>query len=151
MIQGFIDGIKNMIGNVGKAIGNIASTVTSFLHFSRPDKGPLRQYEKWMPDMIKGLSKTLNNSAPKLYEASKNLAQKISDNLDLTDAYERMKSVVEFETQKLSTNLSATATSNKTLTANITLQQGDIYMDSTKVARAVTPAVSKTLRGAGAY
>lgn len=151
MIQGFIDGIKNMIGNVGKAIGNIASTVTSFLHFSRPDKGPLRQYEKWMPDMIKGLSKTLNNSAPKLYAASKNLAQKISDNLDLTDAYERMKSVVEFETQKLSTNLSATATSNKTLTANITLQQGDIYMDSTKVARAVTPAVSKTLRGAGAY
>ena len=151
MIQGFIDGIKNMIGNVGKAIGNIASTVTSFLHFSRPDKGPLRQYEKWMPDMIKGLSKTLNNSAPKLYAASKNLAQKISDNLDLTQAYEKMRSAVEFETQKLSTNLSTTATSTKMLTANITLQQGDIYMDTTKVGRAVTPTVSKTIRSGGIY
>lgn len=140
-----------MIGNIGKSIGNIADTVKSYLHFSRPDKGPLRQYEKWMPDMIKGLSKTLRNSAPKLYEESKNLAQKISDNLDLTQAYEKMRSAVEFETQKLSTNLSTTATSTKMLTANITLQQGDIYMDTTKVGRAVTPTVSKTIRSGGIY
>lgn len=109
MIQGFIDGIKNMIGNIGKAIGNIGNTIKNFLHFSRPDKGPLRDYEKWMPDMIKGLTKTLHDSAPKLYTESKALAQKISDNLDLTEAYERMKSTVALETQKLSANLSTQA------------------------------------------
>ena len=62
-----------------------------------------------------------------------------------------MKSAVDFETQKLSANLSTTATTNKTLTANITVNSSDIYMDSTKVGRAVTPVVTKTLRGAGAY
>ena len=31
------------------------------------------------------------------------------------------------------------------------MKPSDIYLDSTKVGRAVTPAVTKTLRGAGAY
>ena len=62
-----------------------------------------------------------------------------------------MQSTVDFETQKLSANLSTTATNNKVFTANILMQPSDIYMDSTKVGRAVTPAVTKTLRGAGAY
>lgn len=109
MIQGFIDGIKGMFGNVGKAIGNIGNTIKSFLHFSRPDTGPLRDYEKWMPDMIKGLTKTLQSSAPKLYKESKNLAQGIYDNLDLANVYGKMKSAVDFETQKLSANLSTQA------------------------------------------
>lgn len=84
MIQGFIDGIKNMIGNIGNAVKGIADKVKSFLHFSRPDEGPLRDYEKWMPDMIQGLSKTLNASAPKLYKASKELANKIANGLDMS-------------------------------------------------------------------
>ena len=84
MIQGFINGIKNMIGNVGNAVKGIADKVKSFLHFSRPDEGPLRDYEKWMPDMIKGLSNTLNESAPKLYKASKNLANNIANSLDMS-------------------------------------------------------------------
>ena len=110
MIQGFIDGIKNMLGNLADAASNVGSKIKEFLHFSRPDKGPLREYEKWMPDMVKGLSKTLKQSAPKLYDASEMLAQKIKDGLDLTKAYEKMQATVEFETAKLSTNLSTKAT-----------------------------------------
>ena len=70
---------------------------------------------------------------------------------NLKKVFNQMKTAVDFETQKLNANLSATATNNKVLTANITMNKPDIYMDSTKVARVVTPAVSRTLRGAGAY
>lgn len=56
-----------------------------------------------------------------------------------------MKSTVDFETQRLSSNLSMTGTLDKIINANITLEQGDIIMDSTKVGRAVTPTVSRTL------
>ncbi len=150
MIQGFIDGIKNMIGNVGSAISGIGNKVKEFLHFSRPDKGPLRDYETWMPDMVKGLTKTLIGSAPELYNASEMLAQKIRDGLDLTGIYNKMKTTVDFETAKLSTNLSTTANVGRILRANINVQ-GDTYMDSTKVGRMVAPQVSKTIRGAGAY
>ena len=72
-------------------------------------------------------------------------------NNNIKSVYSKMKSAVDFETQKLSASLSTTATTNKTLTANITVNPSDIYMDSTKVGRAVTPAVTRTLRGAGAY
>ena len=77
------------------------------------------------------------------------LGEGFNDNIK--SVYSKMKSAVEFETQKLSASLSTTATTNKVLTANITVNPSDIYMDSTKVGRVVTPAVTKTLRGAGAY
>lgn len=77
------------------------------------------------------------------------LGEGFNDNIK--SVYNKMKSAVDFETQKLSASLSTTSTTNKVLTANITVNPSDIYMDSTKVGRAVTPAVTKTLRGAGAY
>ncbi|MCH3962694.1 MAG: phage tail tape measure protein [Clostridium sp.] len=56
LIQGLIDGIKGMIGGVGDAAKAIGDKIKSFLHFSRPDEGPLRDYETWMPDFLQGLA-----------------------------------------------------------------------------------------------
>ena len=77
------------------------------------------------------------------------IGEGFNDNLD--KVYRQMRAAVDFETQRLSANLSTTATTNRVLNANITLRASDIYMDSTKVGRAVTPSITKTLRGAGAY
>lgn len=82
MIQGFIDGVKGMFSNIGNAIAGVGDKIKSFLHFSRPDEGPLRDYETWMPDMVEGLTRTLTNSAPKLYNAAKGIAEGISRNLN---------------------------------------------------------------------
>ena len=68
-IQGFIDGITSMIDGIVGAVSNIASTITSWLHFSRPDVGPLRQYEQWMPDMMSGMAKGIRKNAWQLEEA----------------------------------------------------------------------------------
>lgn len=77
------------------------------------------------------------------------IGEGFNDNLD--KVYRQMRAAVDFETQRLSANLSTTATTNRVLNANITLRASDIYMDSTKVGRAVTPSITKTLRGGGAY
>lgn len=61
-----------------------------------------------------------------------------------------MKTAVDFQTQKLSTKLSTTASINKMLTATINVN-GDISMDSTKVGRIVAPVVTRTFRTGGAY
>lgn len=68
---------------------------------------------------------------------------------NIKDVYKDMKTAVDFQTQKLSANLSTTASMNRAITVNMNLQ-GDTYMDSSKVGRLVAPAVSKTLRTAGA-
>ena len=57
MIQGLIDGISSMIGKVGEKASEIAGKISSFLHFSCPDEGPLANYETWMPDFMRGLAK----------------------------------------------------------------------------------------------
>lgn len=149
MIQGFINGIWNMIGSVRNAVSGIANTIKNFLHFSRPDKGPLRDYETWMPDMVKGLSKTLKSSTPELYNASKNLSNKIANGLDLSNIYNKMKSTVDFETQKLSANLSTTASVNKNMIVNLNQSKADVYLDGRKVGQSVTPYVSQTVRVGG--
>lgn len=150
MMQGFINGIKGMLGNLAESAKNVGSKIKEFLHFSRPDRGPLRDYETWMPDMVEGLAKTLKQSSPQLYNESKMLAEKIQKGLDFTDIYSKMQSAVEFETAKLSTNLSTTATFGRSIIANINVT-GNTYLDATKVGTMVTPVVSKRLKTGGAF
>ena len=68
-IQGFVNGIWSMVGSVVSAVSNIASTITAWLHFSRPDVGPLRQYETWMPDMMHGMAKGIRENSWQLEDA----------------------------------------------------------------------------------
>ena len=77
MLQGFIDGIKDKISGVVNAVKGVADKIKNFLHFSRPDEGPLREYETWMPDMMKGLAKSLNGSSYLLENATQNVAEDI--------------------------------------------------------------------------
>lgn len=68
-IQGFVDGIRSMISSVIDAVKGIANTVSDWLHFSRPEKGPLREYESWMPDMIDGMVSGIKANEYKLSNA----------------------------------------------------------------------------------
>ena len=62
IIDGIVNGIKSMIGSLADCVTGVADTIREFLHFSVPDKGPLTDYESWMPDFMKGLAKGINKS-----------------------------------------------------------------------------------------
>lgn len=79
MVKGIANGIKNAIHYVTDAVSGVAEKITSFLHFSRPDEGPLAEYESWMPDMVEGLSDSLRKASPDLIDQTKALAQGMSD------------------------------------------------------------------------
>lgn len=102
MIDGFAKGVKKTVGKVGDAVKGVADTITGWLHFSRPDVGPLREYEKWMPDMIQGLSRTLDNSKGRLIDSVRSLSNGMSKtfnpNLSLATTYGALNhSVGEYE------------------------------------------------------
>ena len=44
-IQGLIDGINAKVSKVVNAVKGVPNKITSFLHFSVPDEGPLTDYE----------------------------------------------------------------------------------------------------------
>lgn len=66
MIQGFIGGIQSKVNGIINSVKGIGSTIRSYLHFSRPDVGPLRDYESWMPDMIEGMRRGIERNAYRL-------------------------------------------------------------------------------------
>lgn len=69
LISGFIDGIIGNVGNLINSVKNVAATIASYLHFSRPDVGPLRDYEAWMPDMMQGMASSLRANVYRLTDA----------------------------------------------------------------------------------
>lgn len=69
MIQGFINGIVSSVGGLLGAAKDVASAIASYLHFSRPDVGPLRMYEEWMPDMMQGLAKGITGNIYRVTDA----------------------------------------------------------------------------------
>ena len=132
IVQGLWDGISGAAGwlwdKVSGFCGGIVNKIKGFFGIHSP-------------------SKLFNQEIGKFLALG--LGEGFDDNLG--KVFKGMKSAVNFETQKLSANLSTTATNNKTLTANIIVKPGDVYMDSKKVARILTPNMTKTLRGAGVY
>lgn len=79
MVQGIANGIRSAIHKVTSAVSDLANKIKSFLHFSRPDEGPLAEYESWMPDMIDGLSDSLRKASPELISQTEALASGMSD------------------------------------------------------------------------
>lgn len=81
MIAGFVRGITESIGGVISAVSNVASAVTSYLHFSRPDVGPLREYETWMPDFLSGIAKGITGNIYRVSGAMATLGRSMSEDL----------------------------------------------------------------------
>lgn len=79
MVKGIANGIRNAIHHVTSAVSAVANKIKSFLHFSRPDEGPLAEYESWMPDMVEGLSDSLRKASPELISQTEALASGMSD------------------------------------------------------------------------
>lgn len=79
-IEGFKRGILGRIKSLFSAITSIPKKIRKLLHFSRPDEGPLRDYETWMPDMMDGLSKGIRDNTYKVEDEMKSLASKMNVN-----------------------------------------------------------------------
>ena len=74
MIMGLVKGITGSVGAVVGAVKNVASTIATYIHFSRPDVGPLRLYEQWMPDFMSGLAKGIRDNLWMVKDAADALA-----------------------------------------------------------------------------
>ena len=74
MIDSLINGIKEKIGGIADAIGGVAETISSYIHFSEPDVGPLKDFHTFMPDMIKEMVDGINQSIPELQKAVSGMA-----------------------------------------------------------------------------
>lgn len=78
MISGFAKGINDSAYKITQQVQKAAGIIAAWMHFTRPDTGPLREYEQWMPHMMEGLGKTLAASTPRFIGQVKSLSQSMS-------------------------------------------------------------------------
>lgn len=78
MIHNLAQGIKDTISTVTEAIGNVAESIASLLHFSEPDKGPLSNFNDWMPDMMKQMAEQIEKGRYRVQLAAGHVAADIA-------------------------------------------------------------------------
>lgn len=85
-VNGLRRGIENAISGLIRSVKGIANKIRGFLHFSRPDFGPLRDYESWMPDFVGGLASGIEANAWRLEDAVERMAGRASVSLEGSSA-----------------------------------------------------------------
>lgn len=102
-VNGLKDGIMSGVEAIVGTVKGIGDKIRSFLHFSRPDEGPLRDYETWMPDFTHGLAKGIMNNIPVVAKATKALASSmiIAPNSSVSQPidYQNLASVIANSTK----------------------------------------------------
>lgn len=74
LIDNLITGIENAVPGLSTAVSGIASVISSMLHHSVPDKGPLKDDDLWMGDMMDNFTKGITSNKYKITNAIKGLA-----------------------------------------------------------------------------
>ena len=75
MVQNLIDGIQSKIDALKAKVSQLAGMISSYIHFSEPDVGPLSNFHTYMPDMIDEMVNGINQGIPQVAQAMNGLAQ----------------------------------------------------------------------------
>ena len=83
-IGGFANGVKEKAQEVIDNVKDLGDKIRSFLHFSRPDVGPLRDYETWMPDFMSGLSEGIDSGSGMVIDRVRKMAASIKNEMKIS-------------------------------------------------------------------
>lgn len=75
---GFANGINTQVPVVASAAARVANAVRQVMAFTRPEKGPLHEYEQWMPHMMQGFEKGILDNLWRVEDASRAVAATIA-------------------------------------------------------------------------
>ena len=73
MIDNLLEGIRSKISAVKDQMSNLAGTISSYIHFTEPDVGPLSNAHTYMPDFIKLLTQGIDKGIPQIQSAMTDL------------------------------------------------------------------------------
>ena len=101
LAQGFANGISDNVKLIGNAALAGAEAAKSVLHFTRPDKGPLRDYEEWPVHFVSRYAELMKSQKPKLSNAALSLADSISAAMDADTAAKYQAMIDDIQHPKL--------------------------------------------------
>lgn len=145
LIQGFINGIKNMAGAVGQTLGDVAHNIASFLGFHSPtEKGPGSTADQWAPNFVNMYTQGLEAGIPKIQAAMSKLAAPMELSLKSGSS-----SYPNGNSNSTSAILAALAAGNNNNSNNNNNQPIAFYVDGKEVTSALGPHMANAIRMQG--
>lgn len=127
-MNGLKEGIMSKVNAIIDAVKNVGENIRSFLHFSRPDEGPLRDYETWMPDFMGGLAEGIYKNIDKVQKAARAVSGTINSTITGRVA-----------------DIAGAAAYTKT---SVIVVEGDrIILDGKEIGRCATKYINRTQNG----
>lgn len=75
MMSEYIRGMKRKMRDLERACEEAADIVSDYLHHTTPEKGPMKDDDTWMPDMIQGFAKGIQDNRKLLVDQMKALTK----------------------------------------------------------------------------
>lgn len=97
MMQELIQGLEDYLDELEDVCEDIADTISDNLHFTRPERGSLRNYEEWMPHFMQGLAKGI---ADNKYLVSEQI-QQLADDMAILKDTESVKQTINFTNRSI--------------------------------------------------
>ena len=95
-------GIRAGIPDVKAATDEVAAAMAEKTHFSVPEKGPLKDQDKWGGDYISNLVNGIRNAIPRL----KNMVGKVASSMGIDDDFkEKFQQIADTFNDKVKTNI----------------------------------------------
>ena len=79
LMQNFINGIKEQWDHLKQTVSNVAQTVKSYLHFSMPDVGPLKDFNTYAPDMMDLYAKGIRDNTSEVEDTVADVSRRVSE------------------------------------------------------------------------
>ena len=140
LMQNLINGIRYQLGDLRGTVEEVANTIREYLHFSVPDKGPLTDFENWMPDFMSGLAKGLTQNKDVLENAVKGVSEMMRLTMDSSLTYSLDMPAMIGATSGTVNNYYTTDNSqtfNQTNNSPKSLSRYDIYRQTQTLVRSV--------------
>lgn len=128
-------------GLIAGAASSLANLISSYLHFSVPDVGPLSDFDEYMPDMIDLMVKGIDKNKYKVIKSINSLSSEMKN---------KMENAVNIETGKMNANANIKANSmfNNTIVLNANFD-GKVEMDKKTTGQILAPEITKVIKVGG--
>ena len=129
LMQNLVNGIRYMMADLYNSVCDVANVIWEHLHFSVPEKGPLTDFESWMPDFMGGLADGINRNKKLITKAIGGVASamQLSLNADMSGISSAMQNGSPTGTVINNYNNNNSRTVNQTNNSPKSLSRLEIY------------------------
>ena len=149
LLNGLLEGFSNAGNIIWEAIKKVGNSMIDGIKSFFGIHSPSRVFAELGEYLPQGFAVGIDADASQAVDSIDEMNKDVINSMNLDGLYEKMQNAVNFAKSRMTDALNTSVTSNRIVYANITINPADVYMDSTKVGRMVTPTVSRTIKAGG--